>query len=347
MVINEHIEQRPPKIVVIGGGTGTSTILCELKFLTPDLTAVVNMSDDGGSSGELVRELGVMPGGDLRQCQVALSNYPALAEEFERRNQDGHALGNLVLAQLELGLGDIQTSVDHVNHMLKITGEVLPVTTSRHDLVMQYGKTIVRGESLIGHYILPPNTRPTISMDPSVTLNPRAETALHEADLVAIACGNTNGSVLPALVVKGIKETLRDTKAKTVMVANLLNKPGQTDDWHVQDYVQHIERHIGGDQIDMTLFNTDLPTQAMIAKHGSKGEAPVRVDEDEFEDCFATPIGAALLSSTVRTNAVNDVLFKHKRTVIKHDSARVASKLAHIAQHIVANSDVYDNSRMR
>ncbi len=141
-----------PKLVVIGGGSGSFTILQELKhWAANNISAVVNMSDDGGSSGELTDELGVLPPGDIRQCLVALSNYPRSRDLFSYRfnegKLDGHPVGNIILSALELQYGSFTKAVKIVAEFLQISGQVIPVSTRKHQLCMLDGKQIIKGES--------------------------------------------------------------------------------------------------------------------------------------------------------------------------------------------------------
>ncbi len=230
---------KKPHIALIGGGTGSFTLLNELKKLTPFITAIVNMSDDGGSTGLLRDELGVLPPGDVRQCLVALSDTREVRDLFNYRFDRGalanQSLGNVILSGLELKHGSFKKAVEVASSLLHITGKVAPVTLGEHTLVMKDGDEIIRGEYLIGHRPIN-NPGATVFLEPKAKLNPEARSAIENADLVVIAPGNLYGSLLPALAVDGMDAAFKNSLAKKVVVANLVNKPGQTDNWHVVDY---------------------------------------------------------------------------------------------------------------
>ena len=225
-----------PNIAMIGGGTGSFTLLQELKHLTPNISALVNMSDDGGSTGRLRDELGVLPPGDVRQCLVALSDAPEVRDLFGFRFGEGagefrgHSLGNIILAGLELQYGDFAKATKVASRILGITGQVIPVTLDNHTLAMQDGDETVEGEYVIGHRKIDARDA-HVYHQPAAFMNPEAEEAMQAANLLVIAPGNLYGSLLPALAVTGMKEAFADSPAKKVMITSLVTKPGQTDGW--------------------------------------------------------------------------------------------------------------------
>lgn len=318
-----------PSIVVIGGGTGSFTLLQALKQFTPHLTAIVNMSDDGGGTGKLRDELGVLPPGDIRQCLVALSNLPDVRDLFNYRFGDGslagQSLGNVILSGLELQYaGDFERAINIASRLLNITGQVLPVTLQKHRLVMQDGDQVIRGESSIGqHQIKHKNA--SIRLSPKVKLNPRAAEAIAAADLIVIAPGNLFCSLLPPLSVDGMKRALAASSAKKVVISNLVNKPGQTDNWHVVDFVQRIENYIGPGQVDVLLYNNAPPTPELLAKYAADGEFPVKTEARRFKEIKARVIGTNLLSPDIVVPHANDTLLK--RTLIRHDATQVGRQL--------------------
>lgn len=325
----ETSDRLAPHIALIGGGTGSFTLLQELKHFTPNIAAIINMSDDGGSSGKMRNELGAMPPGDIRQCLVALSNVDELTDIFKHRFDENsgsfskESLGNIILAGLEQKHGSFGKAVKVASALLQITGRVIPVTLENHTLVMQDGTETIRGEYIIGHRsIAQPDA--WISLDPPAPLNPEAADALETADLIAIAPGNLYGSLLPALAVDGMAEALQAATAPKVMVGNLVNKPGQTDGWHVVDYARAMERYIGQNQIDVVLYNQELPSEDLLRHHAAPGELPVEIDGDRFGELTARAIGANLVANTVYKSHQNDSL---RRTSIRHDACRVGQEL--------------------
>jgi len=320
-----------PEIALIGGGTGCFTLLRELKEFTPNLTAIVNMSDDGGSTGILRDEFGVLPPGDIRQCLVALSPDPEVRDLFSYRFSGGsfenHSLGNIILTGVELQHGSIEKAIEVASSILNITGRVIPVTTQEHTLVMRVGAEIVRGEINISEHEIH-NSNARIEHDPPATLNPKAAKSLENADLVVVAPGNLYGSILPTLAVDGMSNALSNSKAKKVVITNLLTKPGQTDGWHVVDYVKKMESYIGQGQIDHVLFNALGPSKEHLDKYATFNELPVDSSSERMSEIKAKTIGAALLANAVYVQDDNDKLLR--RNSIRHDAMQVGRQLMRV-----------------
>lgn len=321
-----------PEIALIGGGTGSFTLLQELKGFTPHISAIVNMSDDGGSTGVLRDEFGVLPPGDVRQCLVALSDTPEVRDLFNYRfggdsDLAGHSLGNLILSGLEMQHGCFDKALKVASSLLHITGQVLPVTLDKHTLVMQDGDETVTGEYVIGHRPIT-SKQPNVWLDPPAQLNPEAAQAIVDADLVVIAPGNLYGSLLPALAVDGMEEAFTAASGKKVLVSNLVNKPGQTDNWHVADYVRAVERYIGEQQIDYAIYNQDLPDASLLEKYAAEGEYPVRTALAAFNAISAEPRGANLVAKNPAMQDKHDTIIR--RTLIRHDAHQVGRQLMRI-----------------
>jgi uncharacterized cofD-like protein len=319
---------KTPCIVLLGGGTGSFTLLQGLKKLTPSLTAIVNMSDDGGSTGVLRDELGVLPPGDVRQCLVALSDNPDVRDLFSYRFEDGRfegqSLGNIILSGLELRHGSFTKAIQVASEILHITGQVVPVTTDKHTLVVRDGAKIYRGEHVIdGPLLLSSDAR--VALEPAAQLNPAAERAIHEADMVVIAPGSLHSSLLPILAVSGMAEALAHTPALVVGVANLVNKPRQTDNWHVVDYVHQFARYVGSETIDVVLYNDRPIAEALLAKYAADGEFPVATEPSRFAETSTKAVGARLVSPDILVHqAPGDAI---RRTLIRHDAGAVCDEL--------------------
>lgn len=320
-----------PKIVVLGGGTGSFTLLRRLKEFTPNLTAVVNMSDDGGSTGALRDELGVLPPGDARQCLVALSKSPEVRNLFSYRFAEGqlggHTVGNIILSALEKQHGSFAKAVAVASEILRITGKVVPVTLGDHRLVMDDGEEVIRGENTVKDRPIV-NDEARVRLEPAATLNPDAYKAIAEADLVVIAPGNLYGSLLPLFVVGGMAEALGSTKAKIVSVTNLVTKPGQTDGWHVVDYVKQLERYIGEGQIDYVLYNNEPISDELLGKYAAANEFPVATEKDRFAEIGAKSIGARFVARDISAQDPADIAIR--RTLIRHDARQVGKHLMQI-----------------
>ena len=325
-------ETKSPKVVVIGGGTGSFTLLSSLKDYTPNITALVNMADDGGSTGQLRDELGVLPPGDVRQCLVALSRSPRVRElfnyRFDQGTLKGHAFGNLFLTALEKMTGNFGDATELAGEVLNIVGRVEPITHDKVTLVMESsdGK-VTEGEFQIGHADFGKHTRPIIRLKPDASINPLAKEAIEQADIVVIAPGNLYGSIAPALVVKGVPEALASTKAKKVYVCNLVTKPGQTDGFTVDEYATEIERFLDGVQLDVVLYNSVKPSDSLIKRYAHEGEFPVEWDEKVLETKHYDARGMALVADEVWENKNANDPIAHARTLIRHNSDMVAREL--------------------
>lgn len=321
------------RFVIIGGGTGSFTLLSGLKTYVKDLTALVNMADDGGSTGQLRDELGALPPGDVRQCLVALSDTPKVRDLFNYRFEEGslrgHAFGNLFLTALEKMTGNFAEAVELASEVLTITGRVEPVTMSNVTLCADGADgTAIRGENQVGHHALA--ARPKIWLEPEAEVNPAAIDAIKDADVVVIAPGNLYGSLAPALVVPGIGQALRDTKATRVYVSNLVTKPGSTDGFKVHDFADEIERLAGGRMLDYVIYNTSKPDAALLERYAHEGEYGVESDIEAFESRPWSAVGARLLAADVWAGPQQSDPLAHTRSYIRHDADAVARQLMRI-----------------
>jgi uncharacterized cofD-like protein len=322
-----------PRVVVIGAGTGTFTILSALKYYARDITAIVNMSDDGGSTGILRDELGALPPGDVRQCLVALSESNQQMRDlfnyrFDEGALGGHSFGNLFLTALEKTTGSFAEAVKTAGDILKISGHVIPVTLANITLVLtEPDGNIIRGE----YQIVQSNfngSRPNLSLDPTATINPEAKAAIAAADVVVIAPGNLYTSLAPTLMVGGMSEALATTKAKLVYISNLVTKPGQTDNFKVHDYVHEIERFIGSKSVDYVIYNKRKPSTILLTKYAQAGEYAVAFDDQVFAKAPYKAIGDNLVSGTIPKLKASEQ--RIPRTLIRHDSDKVARLIMRI-----------------
>ena len=331
MVLNGLVNRPAPHIVIIGGGTGNFTLLQELKLLTPNISVIVNMCDDGGSTGLLRDELGVLPPGDIRQCLAALSDTPEVRDLFSYRFNKGslknQSIGNMILSGLELQYGSFEQAVQVASRILHITGQVLPVSLQEHTLVLQDGVDTIRGQFVIINHAIK-NADARVRLNPTVTLNPIAIAAIARADLIVISPGNLYGSLLPVLSVGGMGQALRAAAAPKIVVANLVNKPGQTDDWHVVDYVKALESYIGANQIDYVLYNDKPPSAELLRRYAAKGEFPVGTEPSRFREITASATGAHFVARAMIVHDPNDTIIK--RTLIRHDANQVGRQLLRI-----------------
>lgn len=314
-------------IVIIGGGTGSFTLLSGLKKHNVNLTALVSMADDGGSTGVLRDEYGVLPPGDVRQCLVALSSSQSLRDLFTYRFSDGtfngHSFGNVFLSTAEKVTGNFESAVDLAAEVLNITGTVLPITTTNTKLAL----TTQAGDMVVGEYKIAHSNmqdKPQLSLLPSALITDRAKHAIQHADLVVIAPGSLYGSLAPALLVGGVGEALRATSATIAYVCNLVTKPKQTDGFMVHDYVSEVERFIGYECIDTVIYNTDEPPPSLIKKYTHDGEYIVDFDLDYMHGMHYSAIGAPLVAEEpVTAQSAGDEI-AHARTLIRHNTDELA-----------------------
>lgn len=310
-------------IVTIGGGTGQFTLLTGLKKYPVRLTAIVSMADDGGSTGVLRDELGVLPPGDVRQCLVALSEADAIVRElfnyrFDAGGMKGHNFGNLFLSTLEKITGNFDEAVRIAGMVLATRGEVIPVTTQDARLVIGQGDHCIRGQYAIEIADLPKD--PDLRLETEVFANPKAVEAIEAADCVVIGPGNLFCSILPNLLVTGIAEAIRRSKTTVVFNCNLMTKKGHTDGFKVNDFVDWIERYIGAGRIDYVTFNSRVPEPELLARYAVEGEFPV-VSGDVVSAGKRQYLSADLVSRDIPILKAGDPI---KRTLIRHSSDGLA-----------------------
>ncbi len=276
---------RGPKVVVVGGGTGLSTLLRGLKHFSANITAVVTVADDGGSSGRLRREIGVLPPGDIRNCLAALADEEKLLTElFQYRFQagnglEGHSFGNLFLTAMSEVTGDLEQAIAASSRVLAVRGQVLPATLSDVQLwaEMADGRRI-EGESNIAKArgkVVQVGCSPA---DPPAL--PKALQAIHEADYIVIGPGSLYTSIIPNLLVPDIVAAIAASTAPRVYVCNIMTEPGETDDCTVADHIRAIDEACGGPLFDAVLVQGRSPSAQAIARYRSAGAAPVVLDRE-------------------------------------------------------------------
>ena len=323
------------KIVTMGGGTGSFTVLQGLKKYPVDLKAIVAMTDDGGSSGELRDEMGVLPPGDLRQCLVALSESPEVLREifnyrFSKGKMKGHNLGNLLISSLEEMKGGLDKALPYINNLLALKGEVIPVTFNKVKLAAELDNKILIGEHNIATSNLIDNCKlKRLYTDPRAKANHKAVKAIKEADAIIIGPGNLYCSILPVFLILGIKQALKKTKAKVFYNVNLVNNNKHTKDFNVFDFVNVIEDYLGKDLIDYVLFNNKKPSKKVIEKYGKEGDMTEFPKTNFLRKDNKILIGKNLISSGLYEQKKGDPL---QRTLIRHDSDKLAKAIIKIVQ---------------
>ena len=305
-----------PKVVAIGGGTGLSMLLRGIKKITNNITAVVTVGDDGGSSGRLREEMGVLPPGDIRNCIAALADDEDLITTlFQYRfnvgeGLKGHSFGNLFLTALCSITGNMVRAVRESSNVLSIRGRVLPATLDDMKLAaeMEDGR-VIHGESSI------PEAEGKIKRlftEPSnCKALPEVISAIKDADLIIMGPGSLYTSVIPNLLVKEISEAVSKSKAKKIYVCNIMTQPGETTDYTVASHINALFKHAGGKKIvNAVLVNDSLPDNISDG-YAKSGSIPVRLDMENI-----APIGVEIVSQKL--------IQENKQGLVRHSSNRVA-----------------------
>jgi uncharacterized cofD-like protein len=318
------------KIVVIGGGTGNFVILRGLKKYDVDLCAIVSMADNGGSTGILRDELGVLPPGDVRQCLVALSNSSRLMRSlmnyrFENGNLGGHSFGNLLLSALEKVTGSFEKAVEEAGRILYIKGKVIPVTLNQvHLKMILNNRKVLEGEGEIYLSQEIDKGYKSIYLEPYPKVNPRVIDEIMNADLVVLGPGGFYTSLIPNLLVEGVARALKKTLAKTVFVVNLMNRKGQSTGNRVSDSLKEVIKFLGEDIFDYILVNDSKPPEELIQEYSEEGDL---VENDLYDK----RVVLANLLGPLETLQKKDLI---KRNLIRHDSVKLAKEIIKIVNNI-------------
>ncbi|WP_099202930.1 gluconeogenesis factor YvcK family protein [Miniphocaeibacter massiliensis] len=288
----QNIGNKDLKIVTIGGGTGNSTILRGLKKFTTNITTIVTVADDGGGSGVLREELGILPPGDIRACLIALANTePAMEKLMQYRFNEGklkgQSFGNLFLAAMNDIYGDFDKAVKEAGEVLAITGKVLPMTLEDVVLYAELeGGITLKGESNITE-----KNKDFKKKINRVYIEPKLSDPLDEAiddimdaDLIIIGPGSLYTSIIPNLLVKNIAEALNRTNAKIYYVCNIMTQDGETDNMGVKEHVEAINRHLGYDIIDKIVVNNDIIPNEVLQKYEAKPIYYTKADEEKLDN---------------------------------------------------------------
>ncbi len=305
-----------PRIAAVGGGHGLAALLSGLKAETSNITAVVTMADDGGSSGRLRRELGLPPPGDIRNCLVALADDESLMSRlFQHRFADGglegHSFGNLFVAALAEVTGDFERAVYESTQVLKVRGRVLPATLDDVVLHAQLEDGVqVSGQSTIATGDRVPRRVWLAPAEPHAL--PQVVDAVLLADMVVLGPGSLYTSVLPNLLIPAVRDALQRTRAIVVYVCNVMTQPGETDGYTAADHLDALYRHGVEGMIDAVLVSDSPVTGDLAAAYERAGANPVAVDDERLE--------------AMGVRVVCDRLAKTE-DVVRHDPARLSEAL--------------------
>lgn len=307
-------------VVTIGGGTGTYVTLTALKDFDFNLSAVVSMCDDGGSTGQLRDDYGVLPPGDIRRSLIALSAASrSLRRLFDYRfkdgSLDGHNFGNLFLTALEKTEGSFQQAVLTVSQLLNVKGRVIPVTLSnvRLHAELENGK-IISGETNIDI----PKHNPYLKikrvfLKPSAFLNRHALEAIKTANLIVIGPGDLYTSLIPNFLVRGMAKAVRDSRARKILICNLMTKNGETNGYSAADFLEAVENYLGKNTIDCLLINSKKPGKVRLKRYAEENCQPVILSKD-YKNKFSK---ASILRADVLT----------KSGLIRHDPKKLGRQI--------------------
>jgi uncharacterized cofD-like protein len=312
VVSSDHHLKQGAKIVAIGGGTGLSTMLRGLKKYSHNITAIVAVTDDGGSSGRLRRENGVLPPGDIRSCLVALADEEKLLTElFQYRfatgdGLAGHSFGNLFLAAMSEIAGDLERAIAISSEVLSIRGQVLPVTLSDVRLwaTLSDGRYI-EGESNIT--AAGGNIQQIGCLPANPPALPAAIKAIEEADLIVIGPGSLYTSVIPNLLVPGIREAIAKSQVPRIYICNIMTQPGETDSYAVSDHIRAIDQVCDRKLFDAVLTHRGIPSTQSLMHYAKKNSYPVVVDKEEI----TTKLGRQIVSENVMDEDENVGYVRH------------------------------------
>jgi uncharacterized cofD-like protein len=317
--------QQGYKVVAIGGGTGLSTLLRGLKRRTSNLTAVVTVSDDGGSSGRLQKELGVLPPGDVRNCLVALADDEAMVTDLfryrftEGEGLSGHSFGNLFLAAMSGITGNFDQAIKESSRVLNVVGRVLPATLGVVRLCAELDDgTIVEGESNISKASRPIKR---VFFDPaSATPLDEVIAAIRDADAIVLGPGSLFTSLAPNFLVSRIAREVANAHAVKVYVCNVMTQPGETDGMTAADHVEALFANAGERVCDYVVVN-DEPPSRLLSAYAQEGQVPVDPDVDRIVALGLEPVQASVIGET---------------ETVRHDPEKLAGVVLAIVDRTVA-----------
>lgn len=325
---DKRVLMRGPKVVVVGGGTGLSILLRGIKKYTLNITAIVTVADDGGGSGKLREDLGMLPPGDIRNCILALADTEPIMEQllqyrFSEGSLKGQSFGNLLIAAMN-GISDnFEEAIRKINEVLAVTGKVLPVTTEDITLYakLKNGK-VIKGESQI-----PVKARAYESEIDQVFIKPdhakplkEAIEAIKNADVVILGPGSLYTSVIPNLLVRDIAEAIRKTSAMRIYVTNVMTQPGETDGYGVWKHLAAIEAHMKGQVIDYVFINNETVPLEVLEKYEKDGAVPVLLNQEDRD---------RIMKAGIRIQEGR--FLEVKKQYIRHDTDRLSEQIIKLA----------------
>ena len=321
LVDEKRVHVGGPKIVVIGGGTGLSTMLRGLKLYTNNITAIVTVGDDGGGSGKLRADLGMLPPGDIRNCILALADTEPIMEDllqyrFTEGTLKGQSFGNLFLAAMD-GISDnFEAAVQKMSSVLAVTGKVLPVTLDDMKLIAELENgNIVEGESIIPDEVIKQKSKiKNLKIEPEKA-KPLLDAlmAISEADAIVMGPGSLYTSIIPNLLVEDIAECINKSDAINIYISNVMTQPGETDDFTVSDHIKTLMKYSGKNSVEYVIANNGTIPKDIEERYLSEGSKLVELDYDNIKD--------------LGVKVVETDLVKITKGYVKHDSEYLAQVL--------------------
>jgi uncharacterized cofD-like protein len=337
LIYEKRLLVKGPKIVVVGGGTGLSTMLRGLKYYTSNITAIVTVADDGGGSGDLREDLGMLPPGDIRNCILALADTEPLMEELlQYRFPDGRlknqSFGNLFLAAMDGVSDNFEDAIQKMSSVLAVTGKVLPVTLEDMKLIAELENgNKVEGESQIPDEVLRQNSRIKKLMIEPKDAKPLEDAikAIEEADAIVLGPGSLYTSIIPNLLVKDISESIRKSDAIKIYISNIMTQPGETHGFKASDHIKILKKYAGRGIIDYVIANRgDIPDDVK-KKYLLDNSQLVELDMKEIKALGVEVVEASLA--------------KIEKGYVKHDSEYLAEVLV---DTIMEKKLLYDRKKI-
>lgn len=322
---------KKPNIVVIGGGTGTFVSLSGLKQYPVDLSAIVTMMDDGGSSGKLRDQLGVLPPGDLRQCLVALSDASDVWRKlftyrFESGDLEGHNFGNILLSALEKVSENYQDALDEAHRIMDVKGTVIPVTYDKATINVEYesGRKLV-GEKLLDEKSADGSKIKKSYLLPTATITTQAKSAIKHADYIIVGPGDLYSSIIATAMVDGMVEAIKNSPAKLIYIMNLMTKSSQTPSYTACDHVTDLTKYFGRNP-DYVVMNTGEISEDLKNLYAESNDIPV---VDNLDECVKEKVVRADILSDVAHDATTGKLSQSMaHSIVRHDADKLAKTLA-------------------
>lgn len=314
---SKYKEQR---IVVIGGGTGLSTMLKGLKKYTSHLTAIVTVADNGGGSGKIREEMGIMPPGDIRNCLVALANTDSIMEKllqhrFKEGCLEGQSFGNLLLAALTEITGSFEEAVHVTSNVLAITGKVLPVTLEDVHLhaLFEDGKVVIGETEIVEYGKLHHQTIQHIELIPGEPdVNRAVICAIREADKIILGPGSLYTSIIPNLLVKDICNYIAASKGEKFYIANIMTQPGETSNFTLEEHLEILQDYLGKKVLNKVVVNSEEVEEIYLKQYVEEGASLLRVNE------------AHQIWQSIQRVEAPLIKINEKKKLIRHDSEKLA-----------------------